>query len=197
MVNIECQTSSFLFDIPTRQQRRISLLKTIHDYDCPTDSITPTLARHDDLDDDNNEISSVNSPTMLTSSESSDSAIAFDELDEIDFVCGKSNKYRNSWPKVVDKLSLPISTTFASLSEPFKLLDKIEKTLFIDSISSTRQSKDKYKHPLPWLSSTSVPQAKRADVRDSSSDKVSFSFLLIDSKDKKTDSFFSYFSSLR
>ena len=156
MVNIECQASSFLFDDPSRFLRKMTSSSNLYHYLTKNLSMKMLLNYPDDHqhptgndDDDNDEQLMANSPTAMTSSDSSDSAIVSDDVDESDFPDGKPSKYRNSWPKMMEKLALPTSTTFTALSQSFDILNHLER----QSVFDTNRDQQKYKHPLPWLNS--------------------------------------------
>ena len=116
MVNIECQSKSFLIDNdPTRYLHRMN--SSVNLYDDLTMKIS--------IDSDEDEHQSITSPTNMTNSDSSDSAIVADAMDEREI----SSTYRNSWPKIMEKHLHPRFS--------FEILNQ-----------------QKYKHPLPWLKSS-------------------------------------------
>ena len=91
-----------------------------------------------DDDGSDNDLSTETSPLAMTSSESSDSAIVSDEIDELDLTQLQSNDSQTSWPKKLDKSAL----SFASLSEPLYLFDQ-------QNIYDNCSAISKYKRPLP------------------------------------------------
>ncbi len=145
MVNIECQSSSFLFDNSSRYLRKMNSSTNLYDY--LTNSISfKMLSNPTDYDD---ELFMTTSPTTMTSSDSSDSAIVSDDIDDFDLTNENQSIYRNSWPKTIEKLEF---TTIASLSQSFDILNQLEQQTIYDHTSHTDQQK--YKRPLPWLNST-------------------------------------------
>ncbi|CAF4506998.1 unnamed protein product, partial [Rotaria magnacalcarata] len=82
---MECQFSSFLFDDPSSSLRKMT--STVNLYDYLTSNISlKTLFNHtgDDDDDDVDDQLNATSPITMTSSDSSDSAIVSDDIDDID-----------------------------------------------------------------------------------------------------------------
>lgn len=147
MVNIECQSSSFLFDDPSCYLRKMSSSTNLYDYLTNTISYKMLFNNTDDNDD---ERLTTTSPTTMTSSDSSDSAIVSDEIDDFDLTNEKSSIYRNPWMKTIEKSD---RTKFTSLSQSFNILNKLEQQKIYEKSSNTTQ--DKYKRPLPWINSTS------------------------------------------
>lgn len=176
MVNIECQSSSFLSDDPSRLLRKMTSSSNLYHYltknlsmkmlaNYPDDHQQPT----GNDDDDDSDPLMASSPTAMTSSDSSDSAIVSDEMEETDFLDGKPSKYRNSWPKMMEKLILPSSTTFNALSQSFDILNQLEQ----QSVYDTNHDQEKYKHPLPWLNSPNPSILRCSGSIDVTSTKVS------------------------
>jgi hypothetical protein len=87
-------------------------------------------------DDSDNDLSIGTNLLTMTSSTSSDSAIVLDDFDD------QQIKYRNSWPKMIEKND----STLISFSQSFNLLNQLEQTIYNNEISTS-----KYKHPLPWI----------------------------------------------
>jgi hypothetical protein len=107
----------------------------------------------DDDDDDDYDLLITTSPTTMTSSDSSDSAIVSDDIDDFDLTNEKQSIYRNSWPKILEKHELTISTKFTSLSQSFDILNQLDQPTIYEDPSHKNQQK--YKRPLPWLTSSS------------------------------------------
>ncbi len=127
MVNIECQSSSFLFHDPSRYLHRMSSSTNLYDYLTNTISFKMFSNPADDDDD----LLMTTSPTTMTNSDSSDSAIVSDEIDDFDF---------NN-----DKQSI---TTVTSLSQSFDILNQFKQQKIYENTNQ-----EKYKRPLPWLNS--------------------------------------------
>ena len=173
MVNIECQSSSFLFDDPSHYLRKMSSSSNLYDYLTNNISIKMLLNNTDDDD-----LSTTTSPTTMTNSDSSDSAIVSDEVDDFD---ESQSPYRNSWPKMLKKPDLTMPTTFAFLSQSFDILNQFEEQTIYETTSKNNQQK--YKRPLPWLNSISAtPQCSSLELTP----KKVFNDLFIK---KKEDSF--------
>ncbi|CAF3607414.1 unnamed protein product [Rotaria sordida] len=167
MVNIDCESSSFLFDDPSHHLRKMS--STINLYGYLTNNISFKMFLNntnndndndnhdhdddddDDGDDDDDQLMAI-SPTTMTSSDSSDSAIVSDDIDDIDLTNDNKSIYHNSWPKMMKKSNKSISKTFTSLSQSFDILNHLEQQTTYENISNNNQQK--YKRPLPWLNST-------------------------------------------
>jgi len=98
------------------------------------------------ITDDDDDLLIGTSPTVMTSSDSSDSAIVSDEIDDFDLTNEKQSICRNSWPKTMKKLE---QTTFASLSQSFDILNQFKQQTIYENTNQ-----EKYKRPLPWLNST-------------------------------------------
>ncbi len=171
MVNIECQSSSFLFDDPSHYLPKMSSSTNLYDYLSNTNSFKMLLNITDDDDDD---LLIETSPTAMTSSDSSDSAIVSDEIDDFDLTNEKQSICRNSWPKTIKKSEL---TTFTSLSQSFNILNQFEEQTIHENISNTNQ--EKYKRPLPWLNSTSLNHHHSSPSHELPLDKVVFNYLFI------------------
>lgn len=121
-MNLEYQSNSFLFD-NNQSGHLFKMNSSVNLYDY--------LTNHISWDDDgSNQIA-------MTSSTSSDSAIVIDDCDD------KQIKYRNSWPKMLEKNEV----IFTSFSQSFDLLNRLEQQINTES----DQSISKYKHPLPWI----------------------------------------------
>ncbi|CAF2488093.1 unnamed protein product [Rotaria sp. Silwood2] len=105
----------------------------------------------DDDDDDNDQLMAI-SPITMTSSDSSDSAIVSDEIDDIDLINENKSIHHNSWSKILKNPNESISTPFASLSQSFDILNHLEQQAIYENISNNNQQK--YKRPLPWFNST-------------------------------------------
>jgi len=154
MVNLECQSNSSLF---TNNQSHYlpKMISTTNLRDFLTNNTTvKSLSQqhnnnhnNNNVDDDSdNDLSIELNPTTMISSTSSDSAIAFDEIDDIDLINDKHTKYRNSWPIMLEKPE-SMSTSF---SKSFQLLKQSEQQTTNDNDSLN----SKYKRPLPWNNST-------------------------------------------
>jgi len=126
------------------------------------------------ITDDDDDLLIGTSPTVMTSSDSSDSAIVSDEIDDFDLTNEKQSICRNSWPKTMKKLE---QTTFASLSQSFDILNQFKQQTIYDNTSNTTQQK--YKRPLPWLNSTSSSYPHSSPSHELSSNKVVFYYLFI------------------
>jgi hypothetical protein len=120
----------------------------LYDYLTNNVSLKMFLSNTDDDDDD---LLISTSPTTMTNSDSSDSAIVSDEIDDFDLNNNKQSIFRNSWPKIMEKTDIP--TTFTSLSQSFDILNQLEQQITYENPSKDNQQK--YKRPLPWLNSTS------------------------------------------
>ena len=107
---------------------------------------------HDNGNDNNGDPLIAASPTTMKSSDSNDSAIVSDEVDDSDLMAEHKFIYRNSWSKAVERSDLPRLTTLASLSQSFDILNYLERQTISDNISNNNSTK--YKRPLPWLNST-------------------------------------------
>lgn len=151
MVNIECQSNSFLFDNPTRYLPKMSSSSNLYDYLSNTISQQMLLNPTDD-DDDDDDLSIPTSPTTMTSSDSSDSAIVSDEIDD--------SNHRHSR----SKFDL---TNLTALSKSFNILT--QPTIY-ETSSSIDQVK--YKRPLPWLNSPSSNSTRSFTSSQPSSSKV-------------------------
>jgi hypothetical protein len=178
MVNTECQSSALLVDNPARYLPKMSSSNNLHDY--LTTNVSMKMLRNqigddddnndddDDDDDDDDEVDDDDDPltatSPMTTSDSSDSAIVTDDVDDFDMVHRKAMNYRNSWPKMLEKLLLPMSTTFSSLSHSFEILNQLEQQQqqapspslpqsIFENNSKMKHDRTKYKHPLPWVNS--------------------------------------------
>ena len=148
MVNIECQSSSFLFD----NHHPPNMIFSANLYD----DLSHSTAMNAFLETDEEDLRNATSPTNMTNSDSSDSAIVADDVEETDWSSGETSKYRNSWPKMMEKCHPlpPPSTHFASLSQSFDILNQLDRhPIAANRHSSFIQTEQKYKHPLPWLKS--------------------------------------------
>ena len=151
MVNIDCQSSSFLFDNPSRYLPKMNSSTNL--YDCLTTfKIRSHTNDDDDDDDDDDDLLITTSPTAMTSSDSSDSAIVSDDIDDFDLINEKQSICRNSWPKILEKNNLTIPTTFASLSQSFDILNQLEQQTI--PVNPSHNDQQKYKRPLPWFNSS-------------------------------------------
>jgi hypothetical protein len=157
MVNIECQSSSFLFDDPSRYLPKMSSTTNLYDY--LTNSLSFKMFLNNIDDNDNDDLLLETSPTIMTSSDSSDSAIVSDEIDDFDLTREK-----------------PDLTTFTSLSQSFDILNQLEQQTIYEKPSITNQ--EKYKRPLPWLNS---PSSNPPSV-ELPSNKVVLNYLVIKKK---------------
>lgn len=152
MVNIECQSSSFLFDDPSsRYLRKMSSSSNLYDYLNNNISLETFLNPTDDHDDDDDDLSIPTSPTTMTSSDSSDSAIVSDEVD-----------YPR--PKTFEKSDL---SNLTALSKSFNILT--QPTIYENS---SPVDQVKYKRPLPWLTSSASNSPRSRPLLQSSSSKV-------------------------
>lgn len=151
MVNIECQSKSFLFDDPTRYLPKMSSSSNLYDHLTNTISRQMLLNPTDD-DDDDDDLSIPTSPTTMTSSDSSDSAIVSDEIDD--------SNHRHSR----SKFDL---TNVTALAKSFNILT--QSTIYETSSSNDQV---KYKRPLPWLNSPSSNSTRSFTSFQSSSSKV-------------------------
>lgn len=152
MVNIECQSSSFLFDDPSsRYLRKMSSSSNLYDYLNNTISFQMLLNPTDDHDDDD-DLSIPTSPTTMTNSDSSDSAIVSDEIDD--------SNHRYSRSKTLEKSDTSLLKSFNILTQP---------TIYENS-SPVNQVK--YKRPLPWLNSSALNSPRSRPLLQSSSSKV-------------------------
>lgn len=154
MVNLECQSSAFLFDNDsTRYLRKIS--SSVHLYDDLSHSMAMKFQVETDEDD-------LRSPSKMTNSDSSDSAIVADDFEEgTSWTDRQTSNYRNSWPKMMEKFLPRPSTSFASLSQSFDILNQLDRLPIDDRHSSSNSIEQKYKHPLPWFKSPSPPTSNK------------------------------------
>ncbi|CAF3557983.1 unnamed protein product [Rotaria socialis] len=156
MVNIECQSSSFLFDDPSSSLRKMT--STINLYDYLTSNISfKTLFNHtgdDDDDDDDDDQLNATSPITMTSSDSSDSAIVSDDIDDNDLASEENPIVHTSWPTIIKKSNISITSTVTSLSKSFDILNNLESTTISEYKSQHDRNQEKYKRPLPWLNAT-------------------------------------------
>jgi hypothetical protein len=88
-------------------------------------------------DDSNNDLSMDTNLITMTSSISNDSAIVIDDVND------KQIKYRNSWPKMIEKRE----KKFTCFSKSVDLLNQLEQRINNDK----NLSNSKYKRPLPWI----------------------------------------------
>lgn len=130
MVNVESQSNRFVFE-NNRSGYLPKMSSSANLYDLLT---TQSSISNDDSD---NDLSSETNLITMTSSISNDSAIVIDDLND------KHIKYRNSWPKMIEKNEI----IYHSFSQSFELLNQFEQqTIYDNEISIS-----KYKHPLPWI----------------------------------------------
>ncbi len=107
--------------------------------------LTHNFDKNDDDISDNDVSLEANTITM-TSSTSSDSAIASDDIDDSDLTNDKQKKYYNAWPKTL-KQSESANITF---SPSFDILNEYEQqTIYDNDISNSI-----YRQPLPWTKSS-------------------------------------------
>jgi hypothetical protein len=119
-------------------------------------------------DDDDDDLSMTTSPTTMTSSDSSDSAIVTDEIDDFDF---------NN-----DKQSI---MTVTSLSQSFDILNQFKQQTIYENTNQ-----EKYKRPLPWLTSPSSNHHRHhhhpSPALESSSNKV-LNYLFLEKRNLKKE----------
>lgn len=164
MVNMECQSSSFLFDNSSCYLPKMSSNTNLYDY--LTNTISDNMFSFNNIDDGNDdERLTTTSPTIMTSSDSSDSAIVSDDIDDFDLINDKSLLYRNSWIKTMEKSS--DRTKFTSLSQSFNILNQLEQHKIYEK--SFHSNQDKYKRPLPWINSTTSSSSSNHSYSPSSS----------------------------
>jgi hypothetical protein len=168
MMNVECQSSSFLFDDPSCYLPKMNSSSNLYDYLTNNISIKTLLNNTDDEEDDDRFITT--SPITMTSSDSSDSAIVSDEIDDLDLINDNQSKSRNSWLRTIEKDEI---TSFTSLSQSFNILNQFEQQTVFDKKNNNQQ---KYKRPLPWSNSTSSISHTSPEVV--ASNKVSIIYLL-------------------
>lgn len=149
MVNIECQSSSFLFDNPSSSLPKMRSTVDLYNY-LTNDVSFKLLYNSTDNDDD---LLNLTSPTAMTNSDSSDSAIVTDDLDDIDLNPDENSIAHYSWPTARKKPNEPISKTFTSLSQSFDILNDLKSPNISENITHDN-NQEKYKRPLPWLNST-------------------------------------------
>ena len=149
MVNIECQSSSFLFDDQSPYLRKMNSTTNLYDSLTNNISLKMFLSNIDD-DEDDDDLLIATSPTVMTSSDSSDSAIVSDEIDDFDINNDKQSIFHSSWPKSIEQADL--TSTFASLSQSFNILNQLEQQTIHQN--TTQDNQQKYKRPLPWFNST-------------------------------------------
>jgi len=135
MVNVGCESNSFHLN-NTQFNYLLRMNSSANLYDYLTNYI-PTEASLSN-DDSDNDLSIETNQMTMTSSISNDSAIVMDDFDN------KQKKYRNSWPKMIEKKE----TTYNSFSQSCDLLNQIEQQAIYDN---DILSISKYKHPLPWI----------------------------------------------
>ena len=144
MVNLECQSNTPIFNRnhhPTRYLAKMSSSVNLYAYLTHNISTTTSSNAVDDDDGSDNDLSIDTNPLAMTSSESSDSAIVSDEIDELDLNTHQSNECGKSRSELFDKTDL----SFSSLSQSFYLLNQIDQQNIYDNYSSM----PKYKRPLP------------------------------------------------
>lgn len=178
MASVDCQSSSFLFDDSTHCLPKISSTTDLYDY-FTNNMAFKTLLSH--IDDDHNDDDRLiaTSPTTMTSSDSSDSAIVSDELDEFDSPNERTLQSHNVCARTIEKKNTSISTTFSSLSQSFDILNHIEKQTITEHTSTSNDSnnREKYTRPLPWSNSTAMHQNYSSTPSlDLTSNKVFFIF---------------------
>ena len=176
MVNVDSHPDSLLRDDPSRCLRKMNSSTHLHDYLTKNISIG-MLADAEDEDDD--DFLMTTSPIAMTSSDSGDSAIVSDDVDDADVVQDKHVKSRNSWPKALERSKLTASSTFTSLSQSFNILNQLEQPTIYHK--SPNRDHDKYKHPLPWQNCATSARRRRpsppsppAPPVEVASNKVSF-----------------------
>ena len=147
MVNTDCQTHTFPLDDNLHYLQKMSSSTNLYDY--LTHSIAfKSSTYHFDMNNNDDERLLTASPTVMTNSDSSDSAIMSDDTDDFEF----SNCY--SWAKAVEQQQQQSrSTSISSLSQSFHILNQLK----LDKIYETPliSAKEKYKRPLPWINSPS------------------------------------------
>ncbi|UJR08732.1 hypothetical protein I4U23_012989 [Adineta vaga] len=142
MVNLECYSKSpiFLHNDRLRYLTKISSSTNLYAH-LTTNISNNNLTNSLDDDGSDNDLSVDTNPFTMTSSESSDSAIVSDEIDELD-----SNNYQSNdfWSEQLDNTTLSLT----SLSESFQFLNQFEQQNIYDNYTVI----SKYKHPLPRTS---------------------------------------------
>ncbi len=138
MVNLECQSKRYLFNNNNQSCYLPKISSSVNLYHYLTHHISSKSCSNPTNDDDgsDNDLSIETSPLTLTSSESSDSAIVADDIDDVNL-----NKHQHtisdySWPDMLEKSELS-----------FHLSDQ-------QNIYDNCTSISKYKRPLPRTNST-------------------------------------------
>jgi hypothetical protein len=148
MVNLECQSNSSLFnDNQSSYLPKMSSSTNLHDYltnNTPIKSLSKHNKNNNDDDSDNDLSIEINLITTISSA-SSDSAIVSDAIDDADLINNTQTKYRNSWPKMLEKPE----SIFTSFSKSFHLLNQFE----LQTTDDNDNLSSKYKRPLPWNNS--------------------------------------------
>lgn len=160
MVNLEYQPNPSMFiNNQSHYLPKMSSSTNLRDY-LTNNSSTKSSSNHNNNNDDDsdNDLSIEINPITMISSTSSDSAIVSDEIDDADLINDKQTKYRNSWPKMLEKPE----SIFTSFSKSFQLLNQFEQqtTEDNDNLGS------KYKRPLPWNNSTQHYTSANKVLRD-------------------------------
>ncbi|CAF3893526.1 unnamed protein product [Rotaria sordida] len=110
------------------------------------DYLINNLDKNDD-DYSDNDLSTETNTITMTSSTSSDSAIAFDDVDDNDLMNDKQAKYQYLWPK---KFIATQSEAFMDFSQTLNFLNQYDQQTIYDNETSMT----KYTQPLPWTKST-------------------------------------------
>ncbi|CAF4921473.1 unnamed protein product [Rotaria sp. Silwood1] len=99
--------------------------------------------KDDDDNNSDNDLSADTNTITMTSSTSSDSAIASDDIDDIDLI---NDKQQYSWPDMFQEAQ----SALMNFSQSFNLLQQYKH----QSIYDNEIVISKYKQPLPWKNST-------------------------------------------
>ena len=148
MVNLECQPKPYLFNNKNHQSCYLpKMSSSVNLYHYLTNNISSKFSSNptDDDDGSDNDLSIETNPLTLTSSESSDSAIVVDEIDDVDLNKHQPTKSHSSWPEMLEKSEL----SFTSFSQSFHLLNQFDQQNIYDNYTSI----PKYKRPLPCINS--------------------------------------------
>ncbi|CAF0890279.1 unnamed protein product [Adineta ricciae] len=144
MVNLECYSKSPLSFYNDRSRFLTKMNSSVNLYAYLTTNISNnnnTFSNSLDDDSSDNDLSTDTNPFTMASSESSDSAIVSDEIDDLDL---SNHQQNDAWAEQLDRTVL----SFTSLSESFYLLNQIEQQNIYDNCTSV----SKYRRPLPRTS---------------------------------------------